>query len=131
MEDVSVAMVRSLLLWPSGKHLGFERSFSLFEGSPRVLRAVEVAQGWALVKGQERSPALLCANMHPVSFTLSSLFPGLTGTTLPHIQLMDRSRMLGGIVLLKSRLLLETYALRGCTRSVWKSNVSDYICLTV
>lgn len=99
MDDVSVAMVRSLLFCPSGKHLGFERSFSLFEGSLRVLRPVEVVLGWALVKGQERSPAVLCANMHPVSFTLSSLFPSFTGTMLPCIQPMNRSRMLGGIVL--------------------------------
>jgi len=42
-----------------------------------VWLAVEVTQGWALVKGQERSPALLCASMHPVSFTLPSLFQAL------------------------------------------------------
>ncbi len=114
---------------PFWKQFGFERSFSLFEGSLRAIRAVEVAQGWALVKGQEKSPALLCANMHPVSFTLSSLFPILTWTTLPCIQLMNCSRMLGGIVLLKSHLLLEAYALWWSTKRV-EIKCQRYICLS-
>lgn len=85
MEDISVVMVRSVLLCPHRKYLGWERKSSLFEGSIPVLSVqhrvlwltVEVAQGWALGKGQENNPALLCASMLPASLTLSSLFRAL------------------------------------------------------
>lgn len=82
VENISVVMVRSVLLCPHRKYLGSERKSSLFKGSLPVLSGqrqvfwltVEVAQGWALGKGQQNNPVLLCASMLPASLTLSSLF---------------------------------------------------------
>lgn len=86
--------------------------------------AVEVAQGWALVKGQERSPALLCASMHPVSFTLPALFQALQEPRCHASSWWIAHGCLEELFCEKVNCCWRR-ALRGSTWSVWKSNVSS------